>query len=401
MKPSSDSAATRLEERDSRFLRELEEFTDDRWLIVCRRFLDDEKRLRSLARKAGVVAGDLVSSLGESINVTYYKTASAKVQKTIGRIPESLADGGRAIPVRSAARAAIECGRCALKLCDEEVAEKHRKNLAIPLLRPFEGLVTLPSLDFDGDRERGAREVTGPSPAQDSSSEKTGVFHLGFEEDYFTFTDPPPPGLSAVPLGWYRRHFFHETWELPGRPDLACRFGGAWKGTCAVCGNSPLYHLITIPVFPGLPVTGMKEAIIATCLSCLGDREPVLHFTHDEEGSPQGLFSGTQVSPSHSGAMPLRETHVHLCATPAPWARQKWENSADQNLNRIGGSPTWVQDRQTVQCPRCRKAMSFLLQLDSPFPLEDGGRWLWGSGGLLYLFWCDRCRIDAQFWQDS
>jgi hypothetical protein len=43
--------------------------------------------------------------------------------------------------------------------------------------------------------------------------------------------------------------------------------------------------------------------------------------------------------------------------------------------------------------------MTFLLQLDSGLPTADGQRWLWGSGGLLYVFWCGRCKLDAQAWQ--
>lgn len=39
--------------------------------------------------------------------------------------------------------------------------------------------------------------------------------------------------------------------------------------------------------------------------------------------------------------------------------------------------------------------MRFLLQLDSG--LDDGC--LWGSGGILYVFWCDTCRVSNQTWQ--
>ena len=42
--------------------------------------------------------------------------------------------------------------------------------------------------------------------------------------------------------------------------------------------------------------------------------------------------------------------------------------------------------------------MHFLAQLDS---LDFAGHreWLWGSGGIAYVLWCDPCRISAVFWQ--
>lgn len=43
--------------------------------------------------------------------------------------------------------------------------------------------------------------------------------------------------------------------------------------------------------------------------------------------------------------------------------------------------------------------MTFLLQLDSDLPTEDGGEWLWGSGGIGYLFWCDSCKVSGLLWQ--
>ena len=43
--------------------------------------------------------------------------------------------------------------------------------------------------------------------------------------------------------------------------------------------------------------------------------------------------------------------------------------------------------------------MTALLQLDSDLPTADGGEWLWGSGGIGYVSWCDDCAISGAQWQ--
>lgn len=39
------------------------------------------------------------------------------------------------------------------------------------------------------------------------------------------------------------------------------------------------------------------------------------------------------------------------------------------------------------------------MQLDSVLPTVDGGILLWGSGGMLYTYWCDGCAVSAHLWQ--
>ncbi|MNV65460.1 hypothetical protein D3C71_1581540 [compost metagenome] len=43
--------------------------------------------------------------------------------------------------------------------------------------------------------------------------------------------------------------------------------------------------------------------------------------------------------------------------------------------------------------------VAFVMQLDSGLPQADGGKWLWGSGGCNYTFWCADCRVSGQLWQ--
>jgi hypothetical protein len=42
--------------------------------------------------------------------------------------------------------------------------------------------------------------------------------------------------------------------------------------------------------------------------------------------------------------------------------------------------------------------MPFVLQLDS-LEIEGTPGWLWGSGGILYAFWCSRDSISATLCQ--
>ncbi|CAH8245093.1 hypothetical protein WJ0W_002323 [Paenibacillus melissococcoides] len=32
-------------------------------------------------------------------------------------------------------------------------------------------------------------------------------------------------------------------------------------------------------------------------------------------------------------------------------------------------------------------------------PLADGQKWMWGSGGIVCLFWCGRCKVSGHLWQ--
>lgn len=85
---------------------------------------------------------------------------------------------------------------------------------------------------------------------------------------------------------------------------------------------------------------------------------------------------------------------------PRRWFWQAWGcSNSRENLNRVGGEPSWIQDAEYPSCPSCDKLMPYLFQLDSDLPTAGGGEWLWGSGGIAYGFWCDGCRISGVIWQ--
>jgi len=208
--------------------------------------------------------------------------------------------------------------------------------------------------------------------------------HLTFEPGYFEQSSPD----------WSER-ITHPTWLFP-RTGPACRFGGTDSGQCDLC-KGPLHHLLT---FPGalLRLSGPSPLTLSTCLSCLGWVKAPLFYRHSEDGRPVPLDAGDAEPEFHTG--PLKETLVHIDATPARWRWQDWELSdSRQNLHKVGGYPCWVGSAYYPACPDCNKRMRFILQLDSELPTADGDEWKWGFGGLCYAFWCDKCWISSFLWQ--
>lgn len=226
------------------------------------------------------------------------------------------------------------------------------------------------------------REYTGVEIDEDVDDAEA-VFHVEFPPGFLAPDEAPDrQGLPPSP-----------TWHLDTPIAGSGRFGGTVASPCALCGH-PLHLLIGLDVVPdGLRV----PAQIVTCLSCVGWSAPILSFDHD---GPEVRPIGSDLGPSmpEFPADPLPVTAVTLRTTPRRWRRQEWTHL--QNLHRFGGRPTWVQSPETPDCPRCYAPMDFLLQLDS-LDITGGPWWLWGSGGLLYVFTCADCDTTSTFWQCS
>jgi hypothetical protein len=216
------------------------------------------------------------------------------------------------------------------------------------------------------------------------------IYHLLFPEPFFERLSRPP---------WLRP--VHPTWRLPATVAIrAARFGGLAEGDCHLCAGR-LHRLIAFEATPdGLGVSAMGRLELATCLSCLEWERSPLYYRHESDGRAVGTgYDGPPVVPRFP-AEPLRESAVHLAATPPRWRWQNWGMSnGRENLNRLGGEPCWVQSAKYPACPSCDRLMSSLLQLDSDLPTESGGEWQWGTGGVGYGFWCDRCKVSAYLWQ--
>lgn len=214
------------------------------------------------------------------------------------------------------------------------------------------------------------------------------TFHIQFPNDFFG-SHSRPSWLAKV----------HPTWCI-SISEIPAVFGGMSPRTCSVCGHS-LHRLVAFnAVPPELGITGLPQLEIATCLSCLGWERQPLFYAHQLDGSVVNIgYEGAKVTPQFPVG-PLRQCEINIVRTPARWLRQSWGSSnGRENLNRIGGEPTWIQDAEFPHCPTCSKVMTFLLQLDSDLTTADGGEWLWGSGGIAYACWCNDCKVSGLLWQ--
>lgn len=214
--------------------------------------------------------------------------------------------------------------------------------------------------------------------------------------------------MDASQPAWRREiRALHPTWKRfdgPGKDATAVQLagmGGALPGTCGLC-HGPLHRLLSLdqPARAGIACDGPLS--FGVCLSCLGWEESALFYRHDAEGLPQAhptQRKDVAIEPQFP-AEPLASAEVTLFEAPARWAWQDWgDSNGQQNLSRVGGAPSWVQQAWYPPCPDCGHKMSFAFQLDSDLPQDDGNEWMWGSGGCNYSFWCAHCRVSGHFWQ--
>jgi hypothetical protein len=193
----------------------------------------------------------------------------------------------------------------------------------------------------------------------------------------------------------------HPTWGLTSESDaIEIRFGGMGKGQCVHC-EGRTHNLFSSSVLPRVDgVFDDGPLHLETCLSCLGWEVEAIFSEHDAAGFPKMLNTAGKKGRPEFPAGPLLECSARLVLTPARWQHQDWAlSNSRENLNRFGGEPCWIQNADYPACPTCQNTMPFLAQLDSDLPTSDGHEWLWGSGGICYVFWCSSCRASAQLWQ--
>lgn len=211
-------------------------------------------------------------------------------------------------------------------------------------------------------------------------------WHLRFPDGYLDEED-----------GIHRQRF-HPTWGDLSDLSAPMRFGGEGAGKCGSC-RGKLHHLITLAPVPADLGVSLPRLTLAVCLSCLGWEQHSLFYDHGAKGLPRCRRKAARVTPQFP-AGPLQEVEVRLGRAHPRWAWGRWGSGVQRNLHRVGGPPWWVQSADYPDCPACGRAMAFLMQMDSHFPTADGQHdWLWGSGGVAYCHWCDRCRVSGWFWQ--
>ncbi|MGE8217953.1 MAG: hypothetical protein ACN6RD_17315 [Stenotrophomonas maltophilia] len=192
----------------------------------------------------------------------------------------------------------------------------------------------------------------------------------------------------------------HPTWH-GGQVRHPGRMGGALDAVCGSC-HAPLQRLLETEALA--VQAGAAGAItFGLCLDCCGWEDPPVRFyRHDAHGMPRchpRQHREVPATPTDSGD--LMQAEVGLAALEGErWRQQDWgQSNHRQNLSRVGGPPSWVQGAHYPACLDCGKPMPFVMQLDSTLPTTGEGTLLWGSGGMLYTFWCGGCQVSAHFWQ--
>jgi hypothetical protein len=197
----------------------------------------------------------------------------------------------------------------------------------------------------------------------------------------------------------------HPTWvEASGNASIF-PFGGVSQALCGTCSEH-LQHIITFDWIPdGLGVTDLPTLELSACLSCLSLGSGVLSYQHDEHGHPHDISQGKRWSQFTDirESFHFKPTSVALEDFGPRWQRQDWGSSnRRENLFRLGGHPTWVQNAEYATCPLCGNYSTFLMQLDEGLLTIDEQRgntwsWDWSGGGMGYILWCNSCKVSSFF----
>lgn len=401
---SEIKATTKYEELRVQFFNEIVKLNPEQWLEICLRFEDDEDNIYASVQKITLIKSKYAKFLFKDLEEKkhWVQFVGLLYEKRISyflKLQETIDHKGQPYLLRITANQVTNYAESSFILMAKNLPVKNKDSILIPCLRPFHGYVTLPPLDYKKKLSK-AKNTIGPQDIKfsDVASESDFIFHIAFPKKHFTFNEKPPERLKIPPLHFNGKSTTHATWNFDRFIDLECSFGGPSDDKCGICGGS-LSHLITLPSVKGMPYTALKRLTISTCMKCVGWVGEPVFFKHDTDGRPHpcGFKEGIGGGDGDDGV--IKPAAIFLSQTTPKFYKQSWGNSDDQNLHRIGGSPSWVQGKHNFKCPDCKKSMAFLMQLDSGLPTVDGHRWLWGSGGVLFIFWCDNCKIDGQMWQ--
>ncbi len=219
------------------------------------------------------------------------------------------------------------------------------------------------------------------------------VLHIAFPKDYFA---------AQKPAFLTRDKTYQPTWQLQEqsliRPDAI--IGGLVEARCKICSNQ-LHRLIEITNSSALSEFYKNGPLIfVTCLTCQGKTGIYeLFFAHSQNGEIDHIYEGVPIVPEIVEPS-FAYTEVNLVDNGPRWTIQDAALSNSwENLHRVGGSPTWIQDSEYLKCPKCSKTMYFGAQIDSGLKLTDGSEWMWGDSGICYLYFCGHCSVTGVTYQ--
>ena len=214
----------------------------------------------------------------------------------------------------------------------------------------------------------------------------TAVWHLAF-----------PQGVLDE---WAARHPLRcrqPSWPVntgSGRQHLT---SGFLDQACPQC-RQRLHRLLRLdPVPAGTGITSRGRVEFAWCPLCTTLTDAG-YARHALDGAPEpftitpGSDLNREPEPFEDWLIP--EAPVELVRLDEWWWQQDWAlSNGRENLHRVGGEPTWIQDADYPVCPGCTRTMSAVGQI----AVED----LWNAEGICYLLWCDPCAISAVVYQQT
>ena len=213
--------------------------------------------------------------------------------------------------------------------------------------------------------------------------------HLAFADEHVQ----PPMSLYDSRLEPPTR-----TWR-PVEPAMGTgRVGGLVPGHCATCGRQ-LHLLLDLGTFTGSDAQPLPRQLV-TCgaFSCLWSDQ---FFQHGDAATPQSVHPREFVR-GEPDPEPLPEVPVAVHPTPSRWSFQDCGlANGMQNLNRLGGEGSWIQDAIHPDCPTCGLAMPLLAQFDSETPFVGGSGWASWTEGIIYSYWCADCQVSATLKQQT
>ncbi|WP_148046373.1 hypothetical protein [Halostreptopolyspora alba] len=189
------------------------------------------------------------------------------------------------------------------------------------------------------------------------------------------------------------------SWPVASQRDPQALTSGCIDLACPRC-RKRLHRLLYLPsVPPDVGVTSRARVEFVWCAEC-GPYTEVSYVRHDADGAPADLAMTFVVDPPERqpGLEPADEaipaTGVELVRLEQRWWWQDWAISNDrENLHRVGGEPTWIQDPDYPSCPDCADTMIAAGQVN----VAD----LWDFEGMCYLMWCDQCAISGVVYQQT
>ena len=203
-----------------------------------------------------------------------------------------------------------------------------------------------------------------------------------------------PSAFLAERVDQWRFRVGHPTWVELAQDHPQARLGGGGS-VCSRCGDVA-ERLLLLPassVSSILPMRG--DVAFIWCAWCSPYACDATFSRVNDDGTASMLALDLLVDPGPPQEIDVTpEIPVGLVDLGPEWYRQDWmwANSVE-NLYRVGGEPTWIQNPQMPLCPDCGESLAFVAQLD----IAD----ITNGEGLVYLFWCDRSAVSAVVFQQT